>query len=269
MTIGGKSTVYFMIADPVGHTRSPTMFNALFADEKIDAVMVPVAFPIETFSETWAFFKNMRNLKGIIVSVPFKTLAFEHSDHANIRASRVGTANAVIRQADGSFRCDNFDGAGFVEGMKRNNHPMKDRDALLVGAGGAGASIGFCLAEEGARSLTINDVDEGRARQLVSRVAAAFPGCDVKTGVADPTGRNLIVNATPIGLKDSDPLPLAADRLTADMTVVDIIMQPADTKLLQIARERGCTIQYGQHMMDCQMDLLADFLTVRDQPHDH
>jgi shikimate dehydrogenase len=263
--IAGKSDVYFMIADPIEHTKSPGMFNALFAAEGIDAVMVPVNVEPDALAEAWAGFRALKNLRGLIVSVPFKTRAMQLCDHANLRAARVGTANCVIREPDGSFRCDNFDGAGFVAGLERNNHRIEGRDALLVGAGGAGASIGFCIAEAGARALTIHDVDAARAEALAARIREAFPDClvAVGAGLPDPAGHDLIVNATPVGMKPDDPIPLAADSLSAGMVVVDIIMQPRETPLLQRARAAGCAVQYGQDMMDCQMELLADFLNVR------
>ncbi|EXL02218.1 shikimate dehydrogenase family protein [Aquamicrobium defluvii] len=263
MPIGGKSTIYFMIADPVDHAKSPGMFNGLFETENIDAIMVPVSFPVFGFETSWSSFEQMKNLRGMIVSVPFKGLAFAHCQHANPRANRVRAANAVIRQSDGSLLCDNFDGAGFVEGMKRNRHVMRGKRALLVGAGGAGASIAFCLAEEKVESLTICDIDGDRASTLARLVAEEFPQCRVTMGAPDPTGHNLVVNATPVGLKPDDPYPLDVDRLTAEMTVVDIIMQPRETRLLQRAKAIGCAIQFGQEMMDCQMELLADFLQVR------
>jgi len=263
--ITGKSTVYLMLANPIGQVKSPGMFNALFAGEAIDAVMTPVCVEQEDFDAAWRFFKAMTNLKGMIVSVPFKAQAARAADIRNPAAERVGTANAIVRDPDGRLRADNFDGAGFMEGMRRSGHEIEGRRVLLVGAGGAGASIGFRIAEAGAASLTIHDIDHDRAAALGARIAAAFPRCAVATGEPDPSGHDIVVNATPIGLKADDPLPLRADRLTADMTVVDIIMQPRETALLKQARAVGCRIQYGQPMMDCQMELLADFLGVRAQ----
>lgn len=268
MTITAKSAVYFMIANPIGHAKSPGMFNALFEREGIDAVMVPVSFAVESFEACWTAFEQIRNLRGLIVSVPFKAIACSRAARVNPRAARVGTANAIVREADGSLLCDNFDGAGFVEGMRRGGHAIGGRRALLVGAGGAGASIAFCLAEEGATALTIHDVDGQKAADLAARVRSLFPACDARGGVADPTGHDLVVNATPMGLAPSDPLPLAVDRLHPAMTVVDIVMEPRETALLRAAQARGCRIQPGQPMMDCQMDLLAEFLRVREKRDD-
>jgi shikimate dehydrogenase len=260
VTITGKSAVYFMLADPVAHTKSPGMFNTKFERDGTDAVMVPISFPVEQFDAVWTAFKAMRNLKGMIVSVPFKKHVFEACDHANTRAARVQSANAVIRQEDGRFLCDNFDGAGFVTGMQRTGHAIGGKKALLIGAGGAGSSLAYCLAEEGASAVTISDVDQTRVSHLASLVQRSFPNCRTTAGNADPRGFDLVVNATPMGLRPDDPTPIDLNFLEPHMTVVDIIMEPRQTPLLKRAIELGCKVQYGQHMMDCQMDLLAEFL---------
>ncbi|MCL4068099.1 shikimate dehydrogenase [Pseudomonas sp. GX19020] len=264
MLVTGKSAVYLMIADPVHHTKSPGLFNSLFEMEALDAIMVPVSFPVGQFDRVWAGFEAMSNLKGMIVSVPFKKLVFDACQHSNVRAARVKSANAVLRQPDGSFLCDNFDGAGFVLGMQRTGHEIRGRKALLIGAGGAGSSLAYCLAEEGASELTITDVDTAKVEELAALVEAAFPACKVRAGLADPRGHELIVNATPMGLRTDDPTPLDLDHLDASMTVVDIIMEPRETPLLERAIALGCKVQYGKHMMECQMDLLAEFLNVRE-----
>lgn len=262
MTVTGKSAVYFMIADPVAHTKSPGMFNAKFEKEGTDATMVPISFPVEQFETVWSAFKSMRNLKGMIVSVPFKKHVFEACEHANPRAARVQSANAVIREPDGTFRCDNFDGAGFVSGMGKTGHKIEGKKVLLVGAGGAGSSLAYCLAEEGASSVTISDVDQVRVSNLAEMVQKAFPNCVMSAGRPDPRGFDLVVNATPMGLHSNDPTPIDLNLLEPQMTVVDIIMEPRETPLLKRAVALGCKVQYGQHMMDCQMDLLAEFLGV-------
>ncbi|MNH17654.1 Quinate/shikimate dehydrogenase [compost metagenome] len=199
----------------------------------------------------------------MIISVPFKAQAAHLADTLTPRAARVGSANAVIRDASGKLRADNFDGAGFIEGMKRSGHQLQGKAVLLVGAGGAGASIGFCIAEAGARRLTVNDADQDRARQLAQRIGSAFPRCEVTYGAASPEGHDVAVNATPVGLHPSDPMPLDVSKLKPGMTVVDIIMEPRETALLKHAKALGCLIQHGQPMMDCQMELLADFLQIR------
>jgi shikimate dehydrogenase len=260
----GKADIYAMLAAPLDHTKSPGMFNALFESQGYDALMVPVTCDPQDLPVFWAGLKAMSNLKGIIVSVPFKTAVYDLCDHANPRAERVVTVNSVVREADGSFRADNFDGLGFIEAMKREGHTVAGERVLQVGAGGAGASIAYCLAEAGAASVVIFDIDGDRADALAQRVRAAFPQCDVSTGPANPRGRSLVINASSAGLRPDDPYPIDVDGLSVEMTVADIIMDPHETPLLTRAREIGCTVQYGLPMMECQFEAMADFLKVRD-----
>lgn len=262
----GKADVYVMLAHPVGHAKSPGMFNALMEAEGLDSLMVPVTCAPQDFDTLWAGLTAMENLKGMIISVPYKIPVLEKCASAHPRAQRVGAANSVLRLPDGSWHADNFDGVGFVEGLKKAGIPIAGQHVLQVGAGGAGASLAYCLAEEGAASVTVNDIEPDRAAGLVKLVKAAFPDCDVVTGASDPRGKTLVVNATPVGLKVDDPYPLDVTGLTADMTVVDIIMDPVETRLLQYAKELGCRVQYGQPMMDCQMQAMGKFLKVLDGP---
>ncbi|WP_050526852.1 shikimate dehydrogenase family protein [Pseudorhodobacter aquimaris] len=260
----GKAKIYAMLAHPVAHAKSPGMFNDLFESKGLDSLMVPVTCKPDDFDTFWAGLTAMQNLKGMIISVPFKIPSLAKCASAHPRAERVGAANCILRMPDGSWHADNFDGVGFIEGLKKASIPIAGERVLLVGAGGAGASLAYCLAEEGAASVMINDIDICRAKQLAQLVKTAFPACDTAPGVPDPRDKTLIVNATPIGLQTTDPYPLDVEGLTADMTVVDIIMEPAETRLLQYAKTLGCRVQYGQPMMDCQMQAMATFLKVAD-----
>lgn len=265
----GKADVFVMLAHPVGHAKSPGMFNELMEVEGLDSLMVPVTCKPEDFDAFWDGMTAMENLRGMIISVPFKTRVFEKCHTSHPRAERVKSANSVLRMPDGSWRADNFDGVGFAQGLKGAGIPIAGQDVLQVGAGGAGASIAYFLAEEGARSIVISDIDTARALALADLVGGMFPNCTVTAGPSNPQGKTMVVNATPIGLKATDPYPLDIEGLSADMTVVDIIMEPVETKLLKYAKELGCRVQYGQPMMDCQMDAMAEFLEVRKGPKRH
>ena len=205
----------------------------------------------------------MSNLKSMIISVPFMGPMFELCDKANPLAARVRTTNSVRRELDGSWLADNFDGVGFMRGMANAGHAVSGQDALLVGAGGAGAPLAYCSAEASVASLVFSDLGEERAGGLAELVHAVFPNCEVTTGPSDPGGHSLVLSATPVGLRSDDPSPLDVDKLTAEMTVADIITEPRQTPLLKGALEIGCKVQYGQPMMVCQMAAMAEFLGVR------
>lgn len=262
----GKADVFVMLAHPVGHAKSPGLFNEVMERENLDSLMVPVTCNPEDFDTFWDGLTAMENLKGMIISVPFKSLAFEKCHSAEPRAERVKSANSVLRMPDGTWHADNFDGVGFIQGLRSAGISVKDKSVLQVGAGGAGASIAYCLAEEGARAITISDVIASRAGALVTLVRQAIPACTVTTGKPDPRGADVVVNATPVGLKPDDPYPLDVHRLSPEMTVVDIIMDPVETKLLKYAKDLGCRVQYGQPMLDRQMQAMGEFLRVLDGP---
>ena len=258
----GKADVFVMLAHPVGHAKSPGIFNEIFEEKGLDSLMVPLTCRPEEFETFWAGITAAENIRGVIISVPYKTTVFEKCAAAHDRASRVGSANSVRRQADGTWYADNFDGVGFIDALKAGGYDFRGRRVLQVGAGGAGASIAYCLAEAGAAEIRLNDVDEARATKLALLVARAFPSCKVAFGAVDPSGMDMAVNATPVGMHAGDPLPLDVSRLTSEMTVVDIIMEPAETALLRAAKERGCRVQPGRPMMDHQVAGMSAFFDI-------
>lgn len=263
MAVNGASAIYLMLADPIGQVRSPVLINEMFAREGIDAVMVPLNVAADGIAEFWAGLKQLKNVRGLIVSVPFKAAARRLSGRAGPHATLIGTANAVRRDADGGFTCENFDGLGFAAALKKGGHATTGRRALLTGAGGAGSAIAFALAGEGTAAITVADAEPGRAEALAAAVSRAYPKVRAAAGAADPTGHDLIVNATPMGMKPEDPYPLEIRNLTSAMTVMDIVMKPRETPLLAHARAIGCPVQYGAAMTDSQMDLWIDFLNLR------
>ena len=258
----GKADVFVMLAHPVGHAKSPGIFNALFEQKGLDSLMVPMSCKPADFDRFWDGLTAAENVRGVIISVPYKTAVYGKCAAAHDRASRVRSANSVRRQADGSWYADNFDGVGFIDGLKAGGHRIADKRILQVGAGGAGASLTYCLAEAGAAEIRLADIDGERASALAALVRHAFPACRIEVGAADPGGMDMAINATPAGLRAGDPLPLDVSRLTPSMTVVDIIMEPAETPLLKQAKAIGCRVQPGRPMMDCQVEAMAAFFDI-------
>lgn len=258
----GKADVFAMLAHPIGHTKSPGAFNELFENRGLDSLMFPVTCTPDRLDELWAGLDAMSNLRGVIVSIPYKSAVLAKAVKAHPRAARVGAANVLRRLPDGGWEADNFDGYGFVLAMHKAGYQMAGRKALLVGAGGGGSSIAHCLAEEGVAVLTIADVDSKRAEALAASVRVCFPNCQVQAGPADPTGHDIAVNATPVGMKADDPLPMSVDGLRPGMVVFDIIMEPSETRLLAEAKARGCHAHAGRPMMDCQMEAWIEFLDI-------
>lgn len=264
----GKADIFVMLAHPVGHAKSPGIFNEIFEQRGLDSLMVPLTCKPEEFDTFWAGLTAAENVRGVIVSVPYKQRVWEKCRDGHDRARRVASANSV-RRMPGGWYADNFDGVGFINALKAAGHDFTGNRVLQVGAGGAGASIAYCLAEAGAAAITLNDMDPARAEHLARLVEKAFPACRVTVGPADPAGMDMAVNATPMGLKPDDPLPMDVTRLSPETLVVDIVMEPAETALLREARRIGCRIQPGRPMMDFQTEAMAEFFDIdrKDRTH--
>jgi shikimate dehydrogenase len=255
--ISGKTKVFFMIADPIDHVRTPEVLNPLFAARGIDAVMVPIHFTPSTFATGWAAMRQMGNLGGIVVSVPLKEQALALSDQVEPAAAHVGAANVIRREADGKMVATNLDVAGFLNGVLNGGVDSRGRKALLLGAGGAGRAIAVALAEAGVSSLRIHDLDQTRAAELCAKISAQYPG--VSATVDDPVLRDatLLINATPLGLHpETDPLPIDVADLHSGVLVADIVMKPRETPLLIAALAAGCDVRYGAGMLDTQLELM-------------
>lgn len=261
MEITGRTKVCFMLADPIDHVRAPEVFNPLYRERHgIDVVMVPMHVTPAGLAAFFDSLRVMENVLGLVVSVPHKAAIVELADDVGKAARQMNAANAVRREAGGRIACDNFDGAGFMAGLYKQGFEVSGKDVLLVGAGGAGSALALSLAGAGATKLAIYDIVPERHERLAGQVAKHYPDCRVAPGSPSPSAYHMVINATPCGMHDGDPLPIETAGLRPDTEVVEIIMKPETTPLLAAAIEKGCRVQHGRHMLDEQLRLLAQFM---------
>jgi shikimate dehydrogenase len=259
-TISGRTRLFGIIADPIHHVRGPTLFNEMFMASGFDAVMVPLHIASADLPTVWRGLRELRNLDGFLVTVPHKSGAAELCDEVDDAASLIGAVNVVRREEDGRMIGAMFDGVGFVAGLRANGCEPAGLNVLLLGAGGAASAIALALITSGIAQLTIANRTASKAEMLAVQLRRAVPHAVIAIGGADPTGHDLVVNATSLGLYVGDPLPIDPALLNKTMTVADIIMNPVETPLLNAALEQGAAVQYGRQMLDHQMPLLARFL---------
>ena len=174
------------------------------------------------------------------------------------RAKKAGTANALRPMPDGGWEGDNLDGLGFVRALRADGQRIEGRRAIVVGAGGVGCAIAFALAEAGAASVAIADIDGDRADALAQRLSET--GVASSVAAAQAAGFDLIVNASPLGMRKDDPSPIDLTGLTADAIVADVVISRDLTPILREAKARGCHVQPGAAMTDHQVPAMADFL---------
>ncbi|NTF35049.1 shikimate dehydrogenase [Rhizobium skierniewicense] len=249
-----------VIGDPIAQAKTPAAINPLFAARGADIACVPLHVPASDLSVIWAGLKAIPNLIGFGITLPHKQTAVELCDSLDPVAARVGAVNVVRRERDGSFRGYQFDGKGFVRGLLSSGIIIKDRDVLMVGAGGAAVAIAFALVEEGARGITVSNRTMDKAEALAAAINAGFGRSIAKAGKPEPGADALVVNATSLGLKETDALPLDAALLQSGMTLAEVIAQPETTRLLALADKGGVQVHSGIHMITGQVGLIADHL---------
>lgn len=249
MTIDGTTRVYAVIGDPVNAVRSPEWFNTLFEKHGVNAVLIPLHVGRDDLATAFAGLKTMRNLDGVVVTMPHKGPMCALLDELGPAARTVEAVNAARRESDGRWIGDMFDGRGCVHGLRQQGHEVAGHRVFLLGTGAAGSAVAFALAEAGVQQLVIDDVDENRSVRVAQRVNNVFPVVEVRAGkLADGRQYDIVINATPLGMKPDDPLPFDPATLSADTLVVDVITKPEMTPLLERARQTGHRFHSGRHM---------------------
>ncbi len=223
-----------------------------------DVVLVPVHVVPDQLTNAINGLRHAENLAGFAVTVPHKSAVLGLCDEVSARAQAVGAVNVVRREAGGRLVGDILDGVGFVAGLRHSGIEPGGMRVFLAGAGGAANAIAFGLAEAGIASLAIWNRTQSKSEDLRQRLLRAYPGLPITLASNDPAGAQLVVNATSLGLRDGDPLPLDVERLQAHQ----VIMHPAMTPLLRAAEARGCRMCLGAPMLDCQLTLMAEFMSI-------
>lgn len=259
-TITGRTRFMAILADPIHQVMAPALINALCRSRGDDAVMVPMHVPAEALAKVVAGLREIRSFDGFIATVPHKTAMPALCDTLTADAAQVGAVNIVRRMPDGRLLGGLLDGIGFVAGLREHGIDPAGLRVYLAGAGGAASAIAFALVAAGAKSLTIANRNRERARELIERLARAHPAAELALGSPDPTGHDLVVNGTSLGLRPDDALPLDTTRLHSSQIVAEIIMQPPETALMSAARAHGCRVHPGLPMLTSQIALMAAFM---------
>jgi len=245
LDVTGETRLYVVIGDPIVQVRSTALYNKLAAEKGVDAVFVPLQFSAAHFDEAIDGLRSFKNLGGIIPTIPHKARMLSVVDEAAPRARMVGAVNSIRVNPDGRWIGEAFDGVGYVEGLKERGRNPAGKSVQLVGLGGAGASMAFALAEAGVSRLRIFDLDGAKVERVAAGLRDHFPRLSVEVGPIATREVDIVANATPLGMKEGDPLPLDPDSLRPAQLVTDMIMAPPVTALLRAAEARGCPIQVG------------------------
>lgn len=257
--IKGTTRLIGHLGYPTESFKAPMIYNPYFQREGIDAVVVPMGCRSEDYPDFLRLFFRLSNAHGALVTMPHKVTTTGLVDVLSPTAAIAGACNAVRLEADGRLSGDMFDGEGFVRGVLRKGHKLAGARALVVGAGGVGSAIAASLAKAGVAELGLFDSQASAAEELGQRLIAHYPALRVATGSNDPDGFDIVVNATPLGMKPGDPLPVDISRLPASAFVGEVVMAQEITPFLAAARARGCAVQVGTDMLFEQIPAYLEF----------
>ena len=251
--VSGKTRLFGIVGDPIEQVRSPEIITAELKRRGHDAVLVPIHVLPGDFDDVLPRLMRMRNLGGLVFTIPFKARATALADELGDQARMLGVINALGRRGDGRWRGDIFDGLGCVEAFRRRGIALAGKRVMLIGAGGAGSAIAGAVAAQRPASLAIYDVDAERAKALAGKVGAAH------ASVATIERIDVLMNATPVGMLDDARLPIAVEGFPRDVVVFDAIVKPETTPLLALAESCGCVTVRGREMMLGQIAKIVDF----------
>ena len=276
--------IYGLIGYPVKHSFSPIMHNAAFRYLGIDAEYRLFSIKPEelekfflkdiTVKDTNGNDVHAKDILGFNVTIPHKerSLDFVSLDSESAYLSQIGAINTVVRR-DGICQGFNTDIAGFQWHLtEKNFFNPQGKQAAILGAGGAGRAVAYVLAKTRVSKIVIFDIDNQKSKGVVDMVKSLFSQPQVSCVDAieqlDLLNKDLLVNATPIGLKQTDPCLVKPQMLHNELFVYDLIYNPLETKLLALARKAGASASNGLGMLQYQGALSFQLFTGGQAPID-
>ena len=267
--ISGKTRLLALIGQPVSHSLSPAMHNAAFAEDGLDYVYVCLEVDPEDLIPAVKGAAALK-LRGFNITMPHKRAMVPLVDELDDGARVSGAVNTVV--IDGpTLRGYNTDGGGMVMACREAGIELHNRRVLLVGAGGAAAAIAVAFEGAGTGELHIANRSVEHAEELRDKLRRAgiekveiHPLDDLDERVPEA---DVVVNATSLGMRDDDPLPVPVERLSEGAALCDAVYRPGhETTLVRLARERGVPVVAGGRMLLYQ-GVLAQKLWTGREPH--
>ena len=251
ITTASKTKLFGVIGTPIGHTISPKMHDYLSKSIGIDAVYLAHNVAKKDLEKVLFEFKAS-DISGFNITIPYKTEIIKYLDGIEETAKNMNAVNVVVNR-NGKWYGYNTDGEGFCSYLQLKGYEIKDKDILIIGAGGAALGVCYKLAEFGANSLSIT----ARTYEKVHNICEMVKKYS-KTKTYDFVDKNkkydIIINATPLGMhpyEDKNPCEFM-ELVSKDTTCCDLVYNPKKTLFLQEAENRGAKILNGLGMLILQ-----------------
>ena len=257
--IDGQTSLIAHLGVPTFSFRSPAIYNPWFASKGINCVVVPMGCETDNFPRLLPELFALRNIVGALITMPHKQSVMSLLADVSEAVKICGACNAVKKDAQGRLVGDMFDGEGFTRGLKSKGHSIVGKSALVIGCGGVGSAIAASLGKEGVARLNLYDPNSASADNLAKRLRQSYSKLTVQTGTNSTAGHDILVNASPLGMKDEDPLPMDLSQAKSSAFVGEVVLSREITPLLAQARAKGMTIQVGTDMLFEQIPAYLEY----------
>jgi shikimate dehydrogenase len=257
--LNGDTKIIAHVGYPTSTFKSPMIYNPWFDKKGINACVVPLGVTADNFPRAFQEICRFTNFHGALITMPHKVSVIDLLDERSTAVRIAGSCNAVRREVDGRLIGDMFDGEGFVRGVAHNGVSLEGARVLIVGSGGVGSAIAASTAAAGAGEIALYDVNAASMGGLADRLGQNYPRMKVRIGSNDPAGVDVVVNATPLGMKPSDPMPVDVSRLSPSTFVGEVVLKAQTTAFLAAAKARGCPTQVGVDMLFEQIPVYLEF----------
>jgi len=263
--------VYGLIGYPIEHSLSPLMQNAAFKHLSINAEYKLFSLQEKELPDFFKDFKK-NNICGLNVTVPYKQKVQPFLDKISPEAKLIGAVN-TIRCTSVGLEGFNTDGDGFLKHLKEDlKFNPQGKTIAVLGAGGASRAVSVSLARCGPKKIALYDIEKEKLIGLAAHLKDNFKGTQIiasdSIGGLGILQADLVVNATPIGMKEKDPCLLSADLINNKTLFYDVVYNPKETKLLKLARESGAATSNGIGMLLYQGVMAFEIWTGQSAPVD-
>lgn len=267
---GDAIKLYGILGHPIKHTLSPVMQNAAFEELGIRATYVPFAVAPDNLETVLKTLPQM-GVFGVNVTVPHKQTALTLMDSLSEEAKLICAINTIVFKGN-KMHGHNTDGSGFIKSLEDHGFNPKEKKAMVLGAGGAARAVAVALARAGVKDLYLYNRTRERAEILSQHIDHHFPYCsphildDYQTrSKEDLEGIDLVVNATTLGLTETDPIPVSPIFFKSGTLFYDLIYH-GETNWLKVAKKSKMETLNGLGMLVHQGALSFELWTGKKAP---
>ena len=259
-----NTKIFGCIADPINHVKAPTLFTKMFKEKEINAIMIPINVSKDDLKLFFSGIRSIKNFVGLTVTIPHKTNVLKYCDYLEKEAIDTQSVN-WIKIENKKLIGTNFDGLGFINGLKNKNLIVENKDFAIFGIGGAGVSICYSLIRNKAKRLKLINRDFNKLNVLADKLKELKSDTEILIDNIieyDISEYDYVINATSLGLKDNKDLIFDVKKTKTDCTIVDIVMDPEETILIKEAMKHKRNYHLGKNMLKSQIELTGNFFNL-------